>query len=310
MGGINGMEVNMGGINFQRISKVEIDEADETTREVYLDFMKTNGSPDVCSISKVLGHWPVLLKSKWIATKAIMYEQGKLSRRLKNGIGLVIAVAKGSEERIQFYAHALKKDGLTDEEIKAIIRTDQEFLPEKDYHILRYTLKSSSEPLRVTDMDFDELKELGISNWELVEMQETITRACYYVNFSNTLNLSAEPWYSGFELGDNHPSIPDDYKKDANYWEYIDQYGRMVTKFAEKNRSFLKLNPDAERVEDLLDGLARNRIEFGKAYCPCMVARISKDESENRKRICPCAFHQKDIESQGMCECGMFLGAS
>lgn len=295
--------------NFQRISKVEIDKADEVTRGVYLEFMKLNNSPDVCSIFKVLAHWPALLKSKWVATKAIMYDQGKLSQSFKNGIALIVAAAKSCEERIQFYVYVLKKEGLSDEEIRAIIRIDQERLSKVECRILRYALKSSSEPLRVTDQDFDELKELGMSNWELVEMQEIITRAAYYVNFSNTLNLKAESWYKSPGWDQIHPPILEDYKKDPNYQKFIDQFRQMAITFAEKNKSYLKLNPDTEKVEALLDGLARNRIEFGKGYCPCMIQRISKDELQNRMRICPCAFHREDIEKDGMCECGMFVKA-
>jgi ferredoxin-thioredoxin reductase catalytic subunit/uncharacterized protein YciW len=294
-----------------RVQKVEINDADETAKEVYEDFMAVNDSPDVCSLTKVLAIWPALLKSKWVGTRALMYsDEGKLSKRLKNSIALVVASSKKCEERKQFYAHALKTLNLSDEEIRAIIRIDEDLLDEKEKVILKYAFKCSSEPLRVTDLDFEIIRDVGMSEWEIVEMQEVITRAAYYINYSNTLDLTAEPWYAGFDFKDAQPPPQKPYMENDKFGKYIDMYHNMVNKFAEKNRRHLKLNPDSARVQALLEGLARNRIEFGKAYCPCMVNRISGSEIENRKRICPCSFHKEDIEKEGACECGMFVSAN
>ena len=294
-------------IRYERIRRLEIKEVAEEVQNLYLDFMKVNNSPDVCSITKVMANWPVLLKSKWESTKVLMYGQGKLPIRIKNALALIVAAGKNCEERIQFYAHVLRKEGLSDEEIRNIIRIDQKHLPEMEVSMLSYALKSSTEPLRVTDLDFFAVKEFGVSNWQLVEMQEVITKTAYNVNYSNTLNLPGELWYKGFELEESHPPMAGDYRKNANYKKYVDKYYRMATTYADRNKNILKLNPHAEKVKELIDGLARNYIEFGRAYCPCMVPRISKDETENRKRICPCAFHKEDIERDGQCECGLFI---
>lgn len=89
--------------------------------------------------------------------------------------------------------------------------------------------------------------------------------------------------------------------------ELIQKYQKMVKTHAEKNRHFLKLNPDEQRVHQLLVGLAKNKLEFGKHFCPCMVKRICGDPAEDRKRICPCYWHKQDIELDGECECGMFV---
>jgi ferredoxin-thioredoxin reductase catalytic subunit len=87
----------------------------------------------------------------------------------------------------------------------------------------------------------------------------------------------------------------------------IEQFRKMVNSHVKKNKEVLKLNPDNKRVHHLLVGLARNKIDFGKHFCPCMVKRISGDPAENRKRVCPCNWHKRDIELDGHCECGMFV---
>lgn len=91
------------------------------------------------------------------------------------------------------------------------------------------------------------------------------------------------------------------------FQKLVGRYKKMVESYAKKNENSLKLNPDRERVHELVVSLARNKIDFGKAFCPCMVMRISGDPSEDVRRICPCAWHKRDIELDGQCECGMFV---
>lgn len=89
--------------------------------------------------------------------------------------------------------------------------------------------------------------------------------------------------------------------------ELIQKYQEMAKAYAEKNKHFLKLNPDKQKVHEVVVGLARNKMDFGKPFCPCMVMRISGNPVEDKKRICPCYWHRKDIELDGECECGLFV---
>jgi ferredoxin-thioredoxin reductase catalytic subunit len=67
------------------------------------------------------------------------------------------------------------------------------------------------------------------------------------------------------------------------------------------------VNPDGMKFDQLLEEMAKNRIEFGKPYCPCMTKRISGDEGADRKLICPCIWHESDIEEKGHCFCDLFF---
>ncbi|RJP70181.1 MAG: ferredoxin:thioredoxin reductase [Candidatus Abyssobacteria bacterium SURF_17] len=70
-------------------------------------------------------------------------------------------------------------------------------------------------------------------------------------------------------------------------------------------RAGYRLNPDAEVVDTITSGLAKNKFKYGRAYCPCFF--ISGDPEEDRKLICPCQYHREDIEKTGKCHCGLFV---
>ena len=82
-------------------------------------------------------------------------------------------------------------------------------------------------------------------------------------------------------------------------------------KFVEKvNREFgFVQNPDSEINEGVAMGLARNKLIYGKRYCPCFM--VIGETPEERKtadnRICPCKpALEKEIPTQGYCHCGIF----
>ena len=82
-------------------------------------------------------------------------------------------------------------------------------------------------------------------------------------------------------------------------------------KFVEKvNKQFgFVQNPDEEVNEGVAMGLARNRLIYGKRYCPCFIVQ-GKTEEERKtanNRICPCKpALEKEIPQDGVCHCGIF----
>ncbi|MFT7824461.1 MAG: ferredoxin-thioredoxin reductase catalytic domain-containing protein [Sulfurimonas sp.] len=68
-------------------------------------------------------------------------------------------------------------------------------------------------------------------------------------------------------------------------------------------------NPNEEVNEGVAMGLARNRLTYGKRFCPCfMVIGETKEEQKAAdNRICPCKpALEKEIPEEGLCHCGIF----
>lgn len=65
------------------------------------------------------------------------------------------------------------------------------------------------------------------------------------------------------------------------------------------------LNVDERQLEAVLRGLARNQERFGAAYCPCRLR--SGDPEKDRVIVCPCIYHEKEIDEEGTCHCRLFF---
>lgn len=71
----------------------------------------------------------------------------------------------------------------------------------------------------------------------------------------------------------------------------------------------LVYNPDDEVNESIQMGLTRNKLIYGKRFCPCfMVIGQTKQEQEtSENRLCPCTpALTKEIPNTGNCHCGIF----
>ncbi len=73
--------------------------------------------------------------------------------------------------------------------------------------------------------------------------------------------------------------------------------------YAEEKGFFL--NPDKKITDNIIKGLVKKEKELGQRFCPCR--RVTGEEEEDKKIICPCAYHLKEIEENGHCLCRLFV---
>jgi sulfur-carrier protein adenylyltransferase/sulfurtransferase len=68
-------------------------------------------------------------------------------------------------------------------------------------------------------------------------------------------------------------------------------------------------NPIDDVNEGVAMGLARNKMIYGKRFCPCFMV-IGETKEEQKKadnRVCPCKpAIEKEIPEEGKCHCGIF----
>jgi len=68
-------------------------------------------------------------------------------------------------------------------------------------------------------------------------------------------------------------------------------------------------HPNEEVNEGVAMGLARNRLLYGKRYCPCFMVEGETEEERRAadNRICPCKpALEREIPEEGKCHCGIF----
>jgi ferredoxin-thioredoxin reductase catalytic subunit/rhodanese-related sulfurtransferase len=83
-------------------------------------------------------------------------------------------------------------------------------------------------------------------------------------------------------------------------WDFINKVNKQF--------GFVQ-NPQEEVNEGVAMGLARNKLIYGKRYCPCFIVK-GKTQEERKKennRICPCKpALEQEIPNEGVCHCGLF----
>ncbi len=97
---------------------------------------------------------------------------------------------------------------------------------------------------------------------------------------------------------------------DMNSDEFQAEMEKTI-QFVEKvnNQFGFVQNPNEEVNEGVTMGLARNKLIYGKRFCPCfMVEGETKEEQKAaNNRICPCKpALEKEIPEEGLCHCGIF----
>ena len=88
-------------------------------------------------------------------------------------------------------------------------------------------------------------------------------------------------------------------EEEALYQEILS----WARKYAEEKG--LVLNADDRQFNAVIRGLVRNRLKHGERYCPCRIR--SGDPEKDRLIICPCAYHEDEIEDEGHCHCNLFF---
>jgi len=97
---------------------------------------------------------------------------------------------------------------------------------------------------------------------------------------------------------------------DINSPEFQEEFEKTWTfiKKVNKSRGWVQ-NPNEDVNEGVAMGLARNKIMYGKRFCPCFMV-IGETKEEQKKadnRICPCKpAIEKEIPTDGLCHCGIF----
>ncbi len=96
---------------------------------------------------------------------------------------------------------------------------------------------------------------------------------------------------------------------DMNAPEFQAELEKTI-KFTDKvvSQFGFKYNPQNEINEGVQLGLARNKMMYGKRFCPCFMVEVVDDVPRSvEDRICPCKpALEHEIPTEGVCHCQIF----
>jgi len=97
---------------------------------------------------------------------------------------------------------------------------------------------------------------------------------------------------------------------DMNSPEFQTEFEKTWTFIEKVNKSFGWVqNPNEDVNEGVAMGLARNKLMYGKRFCPCfmVIGETKEEQKQADNRICPCKpAIEKEIPEDGLCHCGVF----
>lgn len=173
----------------RNIRLVEWEDASPEVGEVYADIEKTRPE-GVSQTYKGMANSLPVLRAEWEKSKRLVYTETHLSYKLKQQIQVVVARAVGCEACVNFHSKALRNVGVSEDEIKESIEMDVD--SSKDRTILEYAWKSALDSLRVTRKDVAKLREVGLSDEEITEVQAMIGLELTFANFCDSLVIEKE----------------------------------------------------------------------------------------------------------------------
>jgi len=170
-----------------RITPLERQDASAEAASVYEEIQQAFGM--VPNLFKAYAHFPPLLRANWDKTKALMLG-GSLPRPLKECIAVVVSQANSCGYCVAAHSMMLKQLGFTDERLQAIQGDlDAAGLSACETAVLRFTRKAALSPLDIVDTEIQELKDLGLTDAEIVEMLGVMELFTSYNKFVDALAI-------------------------------------------------------------------------------------------------------------------------
>lgn len=173
-----------------RIKPIEKEEATDEVRIIYRDIEAAFGM--VPNLFKTYAHFPALLRVNWEKTKALMMG-GELPRELKEGIAVVVSAANACDYCVAAHSMALEMMGFSKERIDALTKNiEKAEMSPRDRKILQYAKKATLTPHKITDRETDELKSLGLTDSQIVEILGVMELFTGYNKFLDALAVEID----------------------------------------------------------------------------------------------------------------------
>ncbi|SJZ83919.1 carboxymuconolactone decarboxylase family protein [Selenihalanaerobacter shriftii] len=171
----------------ERIKLVVEEEAQGLVKEVYTDIKENFGV--IPNLFKALALKPKVLQANWEKVKSLMLE-GHLDRKIKEMVAVVVSEANGCEYCVGAHSLFLQKLGVPEEIIQSVVKDiDEADIKDKEKKILKFAVKSTTEAHKISDQEFKLIKDLGLTEVELVELVSVIDLFTSFNIFIDTLEV-------------------------------------------------------------------------------------------------------------------------
>ena len=168
-----------------RFRIIEEDKATEEVKDIYKTIRRELGFGFVPNLFKSMAISPTVLRGNWEKVK-FTFLSGIVPRTIKEMICVAVSAANRNNYCLKTHLHGLSMMGVDQKILQGLQgNLDELPLPERTKIIIKFALKVTLEPTAVTDKDFSELRDEGLTEEDILEIVST-------ANLINSLNIYAD----------------------------------------------------------------------------------------------------------------------
>jgi uncharacterized peroxidase-related enzyme len=177
------------------IDEVDVDDADGKLEAIYAELVAKRGK--VSNILKVHSLNPEAMANHLDLYMAVMFGKSGLSRAEREAVAVVVSATNDCAYCVNHHAEALRRYIKDDETLEMLMMADGlETLEPRLSNIVRHAEKLTSAPSAMTESDLGELRAVGLSDKDILDLSLVIA----YFNFVNRIALGLGVAFSEEEM--------------------------------------------------------------------------------------------------------------
>ena len=174
-----------------QIPYISPEEADPETKALFTEIQETLHVPILNNEWLILANSPGAINGTWqLFTN--LYLQGTLPLTLKALILFSIAAAHKCHYCGALHEANCRVLGVDEAILQTIVQDVDRLTPERIQKIIRFAVRAADEPLTLQEEDYDELREGGITEEEIVEIITIAAMGTYFDILADALKLEVD----------------------------------------------------------------------------------------------------------------------
>ncbi|MBE9127943.1 MULTISPECIES: carboxymuconolactone decarboxylase family protein [unclassified Coleofasciculus] len=171
------------------------DEAQVThpqVQAIYAEIRTELGFGMVPNLFKSMAISPDFLEANWKQFRSTILA-GNVPRTIKEMIGVAISQAHDSQYALKVHLHSLSALGISEEVLQMLVSDFANCpLPEREKAVIRFGLLAATKPQQLTEMDYQDLHELGLDGAEIFELIATANLFTAVNQYTDALALEID----------------------------------------------------------------------------------------------------------------------
>lgn len=146
---------------------------DPKVKAVYDEIIAELGFGIVPNLFKSMAINPEFLEGNWKKFRSTIL-QGDVPRTIKEMIGVAISQHNNSQYALKVHLHGLSALGISEEVLTMLVSDFANCpLPEREKAVISFGLLAATNPHKLTDVDYQNLQDLGLDESEIFELIAT-----------------------------------------------------------------------------------------------------------------------------------------